>query len=63
MEPEGLRDRTADVISVREAAHLLRCNVKTIYGAIRRRALPARRLGRRVLICRQALIEWLRSSS
>ena len=50
------------VITVEQAAEFLGVDVKTVYSAIRAGDLPAGKLGRRrVLILRDALLEWLRS--
>ncbi|MGH9885556.1 MAG: helix-turn-helix domain-containing protein [bacterium] len=51
MEPE--------VLTVEEAAKLLRVNRNTVYEAVARRALPHRRLGRRIVFSKAALLEWL----
>lgn len=51
----------ADVLSVDEVARFLRVNRKTLYEAVRAGDVPARRVGRRVVILRDALIDWLRS--
>lgn len=48
-----------DVMTVREVAALLRLDRKTVYDAAARGELPARRVGRRVLISRAALLAWL----
>lgn len=50
-----------DVMTVREVAAFLRLDRKTIYDAATRGELPARRVGRRVLVSRAALVAWLAS--
>ena len=50
-----------DVMTVREVAAFLRLDRKTVYDAATRGELPARRVGRRVLISRAALVAWLAS--
>ena len=52
---------TSDVMTVREVAVFLRLDRKTVYDAIARGELPARRVGRRVVVSRTALIAWLAS--
>ena len=52
-------DTQADVCTVAEVARWLKVNRKTIYDAVNRRELPSARLGRRVLLSRAALTEWL----
>jgi excisionase family DNA binding protein len=49
----------AEVLTVEEAAKLLRVNRNTVYEAVARRALPHRRLGRRIIFSKAALLEWL----
>jgi len=49
-----------EVLTVDEAADLLRVNRKTLYAAIRRGEIPgARRVGRTVRISRTRLVQWL----
>ncbi len=60
MTPPAAAPPTAsDVITVDEAARWLRVNRKTIYDAATRGELPSARLGRRVLLSRQAVEAWL----
>lgn len=48
------------VLTVDEASALLRVNRKTIYEAIARGQLPGvRRVGRKLRLCRTALLQWL----
>ncbi|MCB9557341.1 MAG: helix-turn-helix domain-containing protein [Deltaproteobacteria bacterium] len=47
------------VLTVQEVAELLRCNAKTVYAAIEERQLPARKVGRRIVVYRDALLAWL----
>ena len=47
------------VYSCAEAAELLQVSLASVYAAVERGQLPAFRLGRRVLIPRQALLEQL----
>lgn len=51
-----------EVLTVAEVARFLRVNRKTVYDAIDRGDLPARRMGRgrrRLVIGRAALLAWL----
>jgi excisionase family DNA binding protein len=50
------------VLSVAEVATFLHVNPKTLYEAVRAGDVPARRVGRRVVILRDALLDWLRSN-
>lgn len=50
-----------EVMTVREVGAFLRLDRKTVYDAAARGELPARRVGRRVLISRAALDAWLAS--
>lgn len=52
-------DARADVCTVAEVAAWLGVNRKTVYDAVNRRELPCARLGRRVLLSRTAIHEWL----
>lgn len=52
-------DARADVCTVDEVARWLGVNRKTVYDAVNRRQLPCARLGRRVLLSRAAINEWL----
>lgn len=50
------------ILTVREAATLLRLNRKTIYDLVRRNQLPgARRLGRALRFDRDSLLRWMRA--
>ncbi len=49
------------VMTVGEAAEFLGVNAKTLYDAIRAGGVPARRIGRRVVILRDSLVSWLKS--
>lgn len=49
----------APVLSVEEAACFLRLNRKTVYEAVAAREMPGRRIRNRVVIPRDALLEWL----
>lgn len=48
------------VLTVEEAARFLRVNRKTLYDAIHERSFPARRVGARYCIYREAMLDWLR---
>lgn len=48
-----------EVMRVGEVARMLRLDRKTVYDAIAREELPARRVGRRIVISRAALLAWL----
>jgi excisionase family DNA binding protein len=49
-----------DVLTVDEVAALLRLNRKTVYEAIARREMPARRIGTAYRLSRSAVLDWLR---
>ena len=44
-----------------EVAKWLRVGRKSIYNAVRENRIPYRRLGRRILFSRQAIMAWLQS--
>jgi excisionase family DNA binding protein len=58
----GAPDR-GDVISADEAATMLGVSRWTLYSAANRREVPHRRLGRRMLFSRRALLLWLEGAS
>lgn len=47
------------VLPAHEAARLLGLSEKALYAAVRRREVPARRVGRRLLFHRPTLVAWL----
>lgn len=51
------------VLSVAQAAGFLGVNVKTLYAAINAGEVPGRKIGRRVVVLRDSLLEWLRSKT
>jgi len=51
------------VLSVAEVADFLRLNRKTVFAAIAAGEMPGRKVGRRVVILRDALLEWMRSKA
>ena len=51
------------VLCVEEAARFLSVNIKTVRDAISAGDFPARRVGRRVVILRDALLHWLWSDN
>jgi excisionase family DNA binding protein len=48
-----------DILTVDEAADLLGLNRHTLYNAIACQTVPHRRIGRRILLYRPALLDWL----
>ncbi|RJX27178.1 MAG: DNA-binding protein [Dethiobacter sp.] len=50
-------------LSVEEAAVVLDVNVNTVYEYCRQGMIPNRRLGKRVVIPRPALLKWLDESA
>lgn len=54
-KPEGV----PLVLTVDEAAVLLRIDRKSLYTAIRQGEIPVRRIGRSIRISREALMRWL----
>ena len=55
--------RGIDLITVPEVAKLLRTSPKAIYTMVERQQLPVLRINRRVLVDRNALVDWLRQKS
>ena len=52
-----------EVLTAREAALLLRLSRDSLYAAANRGDIPHRRVGRRMLFSRVALMAWLQGSS
>ena len=52
-----------EVLNAREAAELLSVSRWSLYAAVNRHELPHRRIGRRVLFSRHALMRWLQGAS
>jgi excisionase family DNA binding protein len=50
-----------DVLTVEEAAELLRIGRNQLYDAIGRNQVPHRRIGRSIRLSRAALVRWLDS--
>lgn len=50
---------TADVLNVDQVADLLGLGRNTVYEAANRGEIPHRRVGRRLLFSRTAVLEWL----
>jgi excisionase family DNA binding protein len=50
-----------EVLTAQEAAKLLRVSADLVYEAANRGEMPHRRLGRRMLFSRVALVGWLRA--
>jgi excisionase family DNA binding protein len=55
----GGSDNSSDVLTAEEAAPLLKVSKWTLYAAANRGEVPHRRLGRRMLFLRSALMAWL----
>lgn len=49
----------AEVLNVDEVAELLRVGRNTVYEAANRGEIPHRRVGRRLIFSRSAVMEWL----
>jgi excisionase family DNA binding protein len=51
-----------EILTADEIARMLRVDRKTVYEAAQRGELPHRRLGRRLLFERGAVLRWLRQA-
>jgi excisionase family DNA binding protein len=51
--------QSAEVLNVDEVAELLRVGRNTVYEAANRGEIPHRRVGRRLIFSRVAVMEWL----
>jgi excisionase family DNA binding protein len=62
--PSGDKSRALALLTPIEVAELLRTSKKAIYAMVERRQLPGIvRIGRRVLVEEDALLDWLRQKS
>jgi excisionase family DNA binding protein len=62
-EARAARDADAAVLTIDEAARLLRVNRKTLYDAVKLGRVPGVvRLGRSIRLGRAALLEWLQGN-
>lgn len=52
-------DAAAEVMTAEQVAELLGVDKKTIYDKANRGQIPCRRLGRRMLFGRRAILDWL----
>jgi len=61
---ESTLDRLPTFMTVDELASLLRMNRNSVYEAIAREEIPgARRIGRRIAVCRDTVVGWLRGEA
>jgi excisionase family DNA binding protein len=56
------RQSDTDVLTVPQAAKLLGLGLNTIYEAAGRGEIPHRRIGRRILFSREAILAWLKGN-
>ena len=56
-------DPTIEILTADRLAALLGVNRKTIYDAVARGEIPHRRLGRRLIFERGAVLRWLRQDT
>jgi excisionase family DNA binding protein len=61
--PPGPPAETDGVLTAEGAARLLRVSRWTLYAAVGRGEVPHRRVGRRMLFSRRALLLWLEGAS
>lgn len=52
-----------DVLTVHQAAKLLGLGLHTVYEAAGRGEIPHRRIGRRILFSRDAILAWLKGNN
>ena len=64
MVPVVNQEEVPEVLTVNEAAQMLRVDRKTLYSAIRKRKLRGvRRVGRTIRIHRESILKWLREGT
>jgi len=56
-------DTPPEVMTVEQAAELLQLDRNTVYAAIKRKEIPAQRIGKSIRLSRAALLDWLRVSA
>jgi len=61
-EVQQLKD-TSDILTVEEAARYMRISRNSAFEAVRKGELPAVRIGRRLLVSKQALIRLFETAS
>jgi excisionase family DNA binding protein len=61
VRPASPQIAAAEVLTADAAATLLGVSIWTLYAAANRHEIPHRRIGRRMLFSRHALLEWLRA--
>jgi len=57
--PRTKKPADPDIISARDVATLLGLREHGVYDGATRGEIPARRVGRRVLFSRRAIVEWM----
>jgi excisionase family DNA binding protein len=60
LEPEQSMGR--EIMDITEAAGFLGISRWSLYAAAGRQEIPHRRVGRRILFSRSAMVDWLRAS-
>lgn len=55
----AVNDNAPEVLTAEEAAAFLRLQLNTVYDFAGRGAIPHRRVGKRLLFSRSALVAWL----
>jgi excisionase family DNA binding protein len=60
-EREAADQGLPPVLTVEEASRFLRVNNKTLYAGVSSGEVPGRRIGKRVVILRDALLKWMSS--
>jgi len=53
-------DEPREVLNVDQVAELLGLGRNTVYDAANRGEIPHRRVGRRLIFCRSAVLEWVK---
>jgi len=61
--PDPPEPAPPDVLNADEVARLLRVDRKTVYDAAGRGHMPHRRIGKRLVFSRAALLDWLACKS
>jgi excisionase family DNA binding protein len=58
----SVRERAPDILDVHKAAELLTVSADTVYDLFKSGELPARKVGRKWITTRAAIMRWIESS-
>lgn len=59
--PQPASNEADDLLTIEEAAEMLRLAVPTVYGLVSRRAVPYMKKGKRLFFSKNELTQWLKT--